>query len=624
MKTVLSCLAVLLVADTVLPSSRAHPDKVEDRLVFHFATGSHPPAGGQWEDLTHKFTAEIKGSPVLTNVGPALALNLNGFTDYLTVAATKAQLPARELSVTAWILLNDTAPDGGIVGYVQDNGPLEKGFVLGYDRRAFTFTLASEKADDGDGKLTRVRAKTPLTPGRWHFVAGTYDGSIMRLFVNGREEASTAEQGGNILYPEKASLAIGAYLDADETNSVDGAVYEAKVYSRVLGAEEIAAVVEKNKALVDFEPSVNTKLNFVVAPYLQFATSNSIVIMSETSQAATMLVEYGERQPLQNRASASGSNMIHAVQLKGLKPFTSYFYRVTCSDAEGNIARTEIGTFQTDPGAQVPWAFGIIGDTQRNPEVTRKCAEGIFALRPNMTIHLGDVVDDGFAKHQWVSDLFEPSRRLFAHVPTFPVIGNPEKHAHWYYDYFSLPAPEYYYTFHYGNAQFFMIDSNKELSKGSEQYKWLEYQLKSSRATWKFTAHHHPCFSSDEDDYGDRWKGKAPKGYSWGDRNAKELVELYEKYGVDIAFAGHIHSYERTWPILGMSINQKKGVRYIVSGGGGGGLEQAGPQRSWFTIHVQRGHHYCFASVHDRTIQFKAYDIEGRLFDTFELTKDPR
>ena len=108
---------------------------------------------------------------------------------------------------------------------------------------------------------------------------------------------------------------------------------------------------------------------------------------------------------------------------------------------------------------------------------------------------------------------------------------------------------------------------------------------------------------------------------TWGDRNARHLVPLYEQYGVDIAFAGHIHSYERTWPILGMTINQAKGVRYLVSGGGGGGLEQAAPQRSWFTVHVQRGHHDCVAAVHDRSIEFKAYDIEGRLFDNFQLTK---
>ncbi len=70
-----------------------------------------------------------------------------------------------------------------------------------------------------------------------------------------------------------------------------------------------------------------------------------------------------------------------------------------------------------------------------------------------------------------------------------------------------------------------------------------------------------------------------------------------------------------------MAINQKNGVGYITSGGGGSTLEEAGPQRSWYSIHVQRGHRFCFATVQDRTIQFKAYDLEGRLFDTFELTK---
>lgn len=208
----------------------------------------------------------------------------------------------------------------------------------------------------------------------------------------------------------------------------------------------------------------------------------------------------------------------------------------------------------------------------------------------------------------------------------FPVIGNHEQNSHWYYDYFSLPAPEYYYTFHYGNSQFFMIDSNKPLDPDSEQYQWLERELASSKATWKFTCHHHPCFSSDENDYGDHVKGEegeGPEVYTWGDPNARKLTPLYEKYGVDIAWNGHIHLYERTWPIYQMTINQEKGVRYITSGGGGGHLEQAAPQRSWFSLHFKRAYHYCYVTIHDRSIQLKAYDIDGQLFDTFELTKPP-
>jgi hypothetical protein len=32
-------------------------------------------------------------------------------------------------------------------------------------------------------------------------------------------------------------------------------------------------------------------------------------------------------------------------------------------------------------------------------------------------------------------------------------------------------------------------------------------------------------------------------------------------------------------------------------------------------------YHICYATVHDRTIQFKAIDLEGRMFDMFEMTK---
>lgn len=603
----------------------AHPDRIEDRLLLHFATGVHAVENGGWPDLTHRLTAQVQGEPVLTNIGPAQAMVFNGFTDWLlaapTLEAARPALPTREFSALGWVVVNETHPDGGLIGFLQDNGDYEKGWLLGYNRQAFTVSLSTTGKDDGNGELTRLAARTPLEAGRWHHVAATYDGATLRLYVDGKPEGESTVQSGDILYPERGRYAVAAYADDNELYPLDGGLFEVKVYSRALPPEEIAETVRRNEKLLAWQTSMNKDLRFVVAPYLQAGGTETMTVMSETTGAARMTVEYGETQPLKRRASSTAARLIHEVPLTDLKPFTRYFYRVICEDAKGNLARSEVASFQTLPGPEGAWAFGILGDTQRNPDVTRRCADGIFALRPNFLLHLGDVVDDGYAKQQWVHDLFEPSARLLAYVPMFPVIGNHEKNAHWYYDYFSLPAPEYWYTFTCGNAEFFMVDSNKDCRPGSEQYRWLDRALGASKATWKFTAHHHPCFSSDEDDYGDHWKGKPGKGYTWGDSNVRNLVPLYEKHGVDIAFAGHIHSYERTWPILQMAINQQKGVRYVVSGGGGGGLEQAAPQRSWFTVHVQRGHHFCFAAVQDRTIQFKAYDLEGRLFDTFELTK---
>jgi hypothetical protein len=359
-----------------------------------------------------------------------------------------------------------------------------------------------------------------------------------------------------------------------------------------------------------------------VKPYLQFATKDSIVVMSETNRKSKMRVEYATKQPLNLVGEQAEMREMGEVALSGLEPQTTYFYRVIRTDEKGEELYSDIYSFQTAVKDNNPYAFGIIGDTQRNPSVTKKCADGIFSQRPNFAIHTGDVVDDGFAKNQWLKDLFEPMAELNARVPLYPVIGNHEGNSHFYYDYFALPKPEYFYSFKYGNSEFFMIDSNKPLSPGSEQYQWLDRALGESKAVWKFAAHHHPCWSSDNDDYGDTEKGNhANRTPTWGDTNARQLIELYEKHGLDIGFNGHIHTFERTWPILSMNINLKNGVRYITSGGGGGGLEKPAPNRTWFGMHFNSVHHYCYVTIHDRTMQFKAFDIEGRMFDTFELVK---
>lgn len=602
----------------------AHPDHDEPGLIMHFAPGVHEVQGDHVEDATHSVRARIVGEPGSVTIGPALAYSFDGAADYLVIAdridGSRRGLPSRTMTVECWVNLSDTTDWGSMIGCIQDNGDAEKGWLLGYNKQTFCFALASAGADDGDGKLTYMRGRTRIVTGRWYHVAGTYDGEAMRLYVNGQLDAESRTQSGDILYDDSAPYTIGCYLDRDEKHPLDGALHRVKVYNRALAPEQIAATAAKNDNLWKYEPGEDD-LRFLVEPYLQFATLNSIVVMSETDRPSCMTVEYGTEQPLAYRAVISESAMLGEVLLTGLEPRTTYFYRVTRIDADGRMIRSPIRSLQTAVPADMPWSFAIIGDTQRNPIVTRKCAEGAYSLRPNFLLHCGDVVDDGFAKNQWLKDFFEPCRDLLAHVPVYPVIGNHEKNADFYYQYFSLPDPEYYYTFIYGNAQFFMVDSNKDCSPGSEQYRRLETDLAASTAAWKFAAHHHPPFSSDNDDYGDTIKGDPQKRPVYGDRRVRHLVPLYEKYGVDIVFNGHIHSYERTWPIFEMRINQARGVRYVVSGGGGGGLETAAPNRVWFTHHVKRAHHYCYLVVHDRTMQFKAYDIDGLLFDQFELTK---
>jgi predicted phosphodiesterase len=600
----------------------AHPDHHEQDLLYHFAAGTHEIQNGVWQDKSHSAMAQVHGNPRFMLAGPTEALLFSG-QDHLSLASNAAEarklLPKRAMSLATWVRLDDTMERGSIVSYF-DRADGGRGWTLGFGRDSFVFALSASGAD-GKPRMAYVRSTTKIEPGCWYYVVATYDGTAMQLFVNGQREAEAQEVSGDILYPNDAPYVVGARVDRGSMDRMEGALFELKAYGRALAAAEIAKTADKGTKLIAWRATPENSLVFVVQPYLQFATQDSITVMCETSKPAKMRVDFGEVQPFDKKSETDALQLISTVKLSGLKTGARYFYRVTCTDESGAEVRGFLCSFQTAPATDRAWAFAVIGDTQRNPEVTRKCAEGAYSRRPDFLLHCGDVVDDGYAKHQWVKDLFEPCSRLMSHIPTFPVIGNHEKDSHWYYDYFALPAPEYYYTFTYGNAQFFMIDSNKELSPGSEQYQWLEKELAASKAAWKFTCHHHPCFSSEENDYGDHERGAKEKTFTYGDTNARQLVPLYEKYGVDIAFNGHIHYYERTWPIFEMAINQKRGVRYLTSGGGGGGLEDAAPQRTWFNLHFQRAFHYCYAAIHDRTIVFKAYDIDGLLFDTFELTK---
>ena len=264
----------------------------------------------------------------------------------------------------------------------------------------------------------------------------------------------------------------------------------------------------------------------------------------------------------------------------------------------------------------------MISDTQSNPTVAQQVSARGWSHRPNFVLHAGDLVGTGTEPTHWTEQFFPSMQGLIERVAFFPVLGNHEQDARHYYRYVSLPEPEYFYSFTYGNAEFFLLDSNREVGPGSEQYDWLARQLEASRATWKIVCFHHPPFSSD-DDYNGQWKGQR----NFGVPRMRALLPLIDRHSVDLVWTGHVHSYERTWPLTaegpvpGGFGRPDTGTIYMVTGGGGGSLETPGPIRPWFSNHVRYGHHFCTVSVNGSHLEVRAFDEQGRLFDTFDLRK---
>src|SRR5262245_21249286 len=355
---------------------------------------------------------------------------------------------------------------------------------------------------------------------------------------------------------------------------------------------------------------------FVIAPYLQFPTQTAITVMWETPGLGTSVVEFGLAASEMKKVEGKKDATIHEVKLDGLEPETKYVYRVSSVLGDGTTIISPLYQFMTAVKAESAFTFCVIGDTQKNPKMTAKVAKVMFDRRPHFVMHCGDVVDNGPDKAEWVHELFGPCAELFARAAIFPTIGNHEKNHAWYYRYFSLPDPEYRYRYRYGNADFFVVDSNKTLKPDSEQYRWLDAELARSDATWKFVYHHHPAWSSDSDDYGDTWNGSG----RLGDRNVQNLITLYEKHKVDVVFNGHIHLYERSWPIRDGKVDPK-GVVYVTSSGGGGTLDDAAPLPTWFKAQLRVDFHCCYVNLHGKHLSFQAFDHNGQLFDAFEREK---
>lgn len=597
-------------------------------LRLHFGLHVGKAGEGTKSDAAGRISAKVNGKPAAQAVGPSEGYRFNGTTDWFTVAdsaaAAKELLPTRDLTASAWVSVAELQPNGSFIGCVQDNGGKEAGWTLGHNTEHFTFALASKGGSDADGRLSVVEGTTPIVAGKWYYVAATYDGAVMRLFVNGKLEGETEAQSGDILYPAEAGspLTIGCFQDQNEKYPFNGVILETKVHSRVLPETALTTEMAAGARLVSYDPPYSQTQKFLVTPYLQGATQTGMTISWETARPARGYVEYGERLPYDRKTETGPLATMHEFRLEGLKPETQYFYRVhaVAEGSEGDSSANLIGeplTLRTAVLPESPFAFVAIGDTQKNPAVIKKLQTFAYTLRPNFEIHLGDVVNEGPDKNEWTKEFFPGSAPLISRVPIFPAIGNHEKNHSLYYQYFNLPGPEYRYTYTYGNAQFFVIDTNKPVNPGSEQYKWLDEELAKSKATWKFCYHHHTVWCSDEDDYGDTYKEPS----TWGDARHRHLAALYEKHRVDVVFNGHVHCYERTWPIRGEKIDQENGVIYVTSGGGGGGLESAAPSRTWFQHRTYRGHHVTYVTIHDKSLHLQAFDLEGRLFDTMDLKK---
>ncbi len=170
-----------------------------------------------------------------------------------------------------------------------------------------------------------------------------------------------------------------------------------------------------------------------------------------------------------------------------------------------------------------------------------------------------------------------------------------------------------YYAFDWGPGRFVALDTNQmfpipgapRISPGSEQRRWLERELASSSARWKIVFLHIGPYSS---------------GMHGGSAELAEwIAPLFEKHGVDVVFAGHDHSYERTAPIV-RGRRSAQGPVYVTCGIGGAALRRRKERFPWTELFARR-HGYVRVALEPGRLGLEAVGADGIVFDRWERLK---
>src|SRR5205807_995952 len=104
---------------------------------------------------------------------------------------------------------------------------------------------------------------------------------------------------------------------------------------------------------------------FLVEPYLQLPTPTGMTVMWETRAATASRVEYGTTRDLGSKVEKKKLTYLHKVRLEGLKPATTYYYRVK----SGKLI-SEVFSFKSAPPVGTKrFRMAVYGDSRSNPRV---------------------------------------------------------------------------------------------------------------------------------------------------------------------------------------------------------------------------------------------------------------
>lgn len=170
-------------------------------------------------------------------------VQFDGVDDYISVPNATAFQVTRALTITGW--MRATSWDTGI----EVAPVLRKGDANPNNWQLCVFNGYLNLVLDADDASAVINSTTTLPVNQWVFLAGTWDGSTARLYINGVLNR-TATRTGTIGTDSRA-LYMGGRIGS--TDVMNGRLDEVRFYNRALTAAEIADLAKASPVLTRWQ-----------------------------------------------------------------------------------------------------------------------------------------------------------------------------------------------------------------------------------------------------------------------------------------------------------------------------------------------------------------------------------
>lgn len=309
------------------------------------------------------------------------------------------------------------------------------------------------------------------------------------------------------------------------------------------------------------------------------------------------------------------TSLLHVVKVTGLKPGTTYRYRVYATEVlehkgvEVIYGRTDAldvwqsipPSFRTNDAAKPETSFAMINDIHGRTDDIPALLKAADVLQKDMVFFNGDMLSQLRNEGELFSGFMDVSIDLFARqIPMYYARGNHETRglfATSFQHYFSPKEPHLYYMFRQGPVCFVVLDTGEDKPDSdieysgitdydnyrTEQAEWLKEAVRSEEfrnARFRIVIAHMPPQPVKE-----LWHGPQEV--------LDKFVPILNEAGIDAMFCGHLHRYIHckpdAWVKFPVIINSKD---MVIDGQTQG----------------------------DR-LQLKVFDTKGALVDKIVLTK---